>query len=82
MAMRTAILLYLGAVVLGNLAYFLCGGHRRLFWNHHKNCVDWPDPLSAPIILLFLLTPGPGLAALWDGILCVATRGMFFHEPL
>jgi len=55
---------YLVATLAGNLAYWIVGGHRRLFWNHQRCCVDWPDPDDAPLFLAFLLTPLPGLVAL------------------
>ena len=65
--------LYLIAVVLGNVAYFLSGGYRRIFWNDYKYKMDWPDPASAPMILLFLMTPLPGIVALFDFVLyCIS----------
>ena len=55
---------YLVATLAGNLAYWIVGGYRRLFWNHSAHCLDWPDPDFAPWILAFMLTPLPGIIAL------------------
>ena len=57
------LLIYITAVALGNIAYWRTGMLRRLFWNHHRDCVDWLDPDDAPVIFCFLLTPMPGLVA-------------------
>lgn len=68
------IALYVLATVAGNLAFWQCGLMYRLFYNHHRWRVDWPDPDEAPAIFLYLLTPLPGLVAVLNFTIATGER--------
>ena len=66
--------LYVALWALGLVAFWQTGGFRKLFCHPWPRLWDWPDPDDAPVLLLFLMTPFPGLFALVEFGLAVWAR--------